>query len=136
VAYYDALKMKAATSRSEETKSYEYFPMDHTIRRLLPAFGDLLGMRFSKILPGSQAYIAIVSAYLRHESLLERQASLSVFAVGRNTSIGSVIGYLVLDLVERDGKLRRVYCQDFGAVYSPRSHIISVSRITYLARTY
>jgi hypothetical protein len=137
VSYYNMLKIKAAISDSKEESFQEYFPLDHTVRKLLPIFGHLLGMEFVEIFPGSKEYTVVVSPYLQYTKLMEREASLSVFTVRDDTRISErpIIGYLVLDLVERNGKYRGAHCSNFG-VFAFATSAGSVSRVLYLTRTY
>jgi len=135
VSYYNMLKRKAAISDSKEEGFQVYFPLNHTVRKLLPIFGDVLGMEFVEIFPGSNEYTVVVSQYLQFTKLLEREASLSVFKVRDDTSIFErpIIGYLVLDLVERNGKYRGAHCSGFGA-FTFATSAGSVSRGVYLTQ--
>jgi hypothetical protein len=136
VSYYTTLKTNAAILGSKGESFQDYFPLEHTVHKLLPIFGDLLGMEFVEIFPGSNDYAVVVSQYLQYTKVLEREASVSVFTVRDDTSIseGAIIGYLVLDLVERNGKCRGAECSKFG-VFHFATITESVSRAIYLPRT-
>jgi hypothetical protein len=92
--------------------------VDHTVRSLLKFFGVLLGMSFQEILPGHEFYQALVTLYLENQGLAARFAEeLDIFYVYDTTALNPrPLGFLVLDLKERDGKAREIFCTTFGHV--------------------
>jgi hypothetical protein len=91
--------------------------LNYTIRKLLPNLGELLGMQFVEVIPGAKSYPMLVSAYLASSKVTEREAELSVLLVRDMTGFTpSPLGYLVMDLIERDGKPRQLHCGSFPRV--------------------
>jgi hypothetical protein len=105
---------------SEDPDFSDYFPADHTVRSLLKSFGVLLGMSFDEILPGHKYYQAQVTSYLETQGLTARFAEeLDMFYVYDSTPLNSrPLGFLILDLKERDGKAREIFCTTFRHVWN------------------
>jgi Zn-dependent oligopeptidase len=78
-------------------------------------------MKFQEILPGHRFYQAQVTLYLEHQDLTARFAEeLDIFYVYDTTALNPrPLGFLVLDLKERDGKAREIFCTTFGQVRNP-----------------
>jgi hypothetical protein len=75
-------------------------------------------MSFQEILPGHEFYQALVTLYLENQGLAARFAGeLDIFYVYDTTALNPrPLGFLVLDLKERDGKAREIFCTTFGHV--------------------
>ncbi|PMD19822.1 zincin [Hyaloscypha hepaticicola] len=116
-SYYTTLKSKfiSKSKQSEDLKFHEYFPMDHSMRRVLSIFGDLLGLTFHESPPGDQRRQVPIATYLRSQNLTEHNTALDVFWVFDITGITPKrLGSLILDVGEREGKPRKVFCTTFG----------------------
>jgi Zn-dependent oligopeptidase len=109
-----------APKSPEDPDFSDYFPADYTVRSLLKSFGDLLGMSFEEILPGHKYYQAQVTSYLETQGLTARFAEeLDIFFVYDTTALNPrPLGFLVLDLKERDGKAREIFCTTFAHVWN------------------
>lgn len=91
--------------------------MDHSMRRVLSVFGDLLGLTFHESPPGDQSHQVPIATYLRSQNLTEHNTALDVFWVFDITGITPKrLGSLILDVGEREGKPRKVFCSTFGTV--------------------
>jgi hypothetical protein len=108
-----------APKSPEDPDFSDYFPADHTVRSLLKSFGVLLGMSFQEILPGYKYYQAQVTWYLEAQGLTARFAEeLDIFFVCDTTALNPrPLGFLILDLKERDGKAREIFCTTFCHVW-------------------
>jgi hypothetical protein len=108
-----------APKSPEDPDFSDYFPADHTVRSLLKSFGVLLGMSFQEILPGHKYYQAQVTSYLEAQGLTARFAEeLDIFFVCDTTALNPrPLGFLILDLKERDGKAREIFCTTFCHVW-------------------
>jgi hypothetical protein len=119
---YESLRLRATrvSKRPEDPRLEDYFPVDHSISRLLQFFGDLLGMRFLKLLPEDKNYQSTVKGYLKSKEITARSIPLDVFCVSDTTGLlERPLGFLLLDAKERARKAHRVYCQTFGRVSDP-----------------
>ena len=91
--------------------------MEHTVRGLLKIFGDIFGMQFLEVPPGDQHYQTTFNIYLKTRGL--KNADLDVFCISDITGFTSKpIGFLILDLKERDGKAASNFCTTFNIVRS------------------
>jgi hypothetical protein len=117
------------SSKQEETKYYEYFPLEPTIRKLLSIFRDFIGMDFSELTAGDQQYQSVASLYLEGSNVKERDAKLGPFLVHETRFNRKPLEYLVLDLEERDGKPRGALCKislPYVLALSSRNHLLCV----------
>jgi len=106
-------------------KLWEYFELKSTTRRLLSIFGHIFGIHFSEFLPNGadrELYTEKVSDYLKRQNLswrnLKSEDELLVFGVMDTTFAkrGDRLGILVLDLLDREGKVKKAYCTKFSDV--------------------
>ncbi|KAE9365453.1 zincin [Stipitochalara longipes BDJ] len=113
VVYYEGLRTKAKMNPKAEDVN-GYFPLDHVITKLLPIFRDLFGMNFIEIYPSDQEYQIVLRFYLNFIKIRERDVNLRLFAVRDTGIIRRPLGYVVLDLIQRDGKPLGAFCQQFS----------------------
>jgi hypothetical protein len=73
-------------------------------------------MDFREIFPDDKQYQSAVRLYLQDANVKEREARLGVFSVHDIGFVAKPLGYLVLDLEERDGKPRGALCRTFANV--------------------
>lgn len=84
------------------------FPLDSTFHKLLDTFGELFGIGFQECLFDSPQYTVVLKAYQKVHNQSDPVLTLDdlwLFTVyNENVTGGAFLGYLVLDLYQRDGK--------------------------------
>jgi len=126
VAYYSRLQVQKNVFSDESIDYSEYFELKSTVRKLLPVFGHVFGLRFAEITTDglhSQPYGELISRYLEGAKVNSKsfdREKLLVFDVYDTTPEDGTafLGVLVLDLIKRDRKSLRGFCQDLGYVCS------------------
>jgi hypothetical protein len=110
-----------AAKSPEDPVFSDFFPVHHTVRNLLQLYGDIFGMRFYEVSRDHQNYQSMIAKYLKAQDLEPRDAeALDVFEVCDTTGwLGKALGFLVLDLEDRDGKTRDTFSRTFDHVCIP-----------------
>lgn len=108
------------------------------MRRVLLIFGDLLGLTFQESPPGDQSRQVPIATYLASQNLTEHNIALDVFWVFDITGVTPKrLGPLILDVGEREGKPRQVFCTTFGNVRNfIFFHLSSLLISVFLAKNY
>jgi hypothetical protein len=123
VARYGWLKDKKDGSFNS-LNYLEYFPLQSTTRKLLDVISPVFGVKFEELLPDGKEYAMVISDYLSSEQssskITNKAEELLVFAV-KDTCLGKSgwpMGFLVLDLLQRPGKVQIGQCRKFHNVYT------------------
>jgi Zn-dependent oligopeptidase len=121
VARYTWLKRKKNGSL-DSFKYMEYFPLQSTARRLLDVIPPVFGLKFEELLLDGKDYTNVMTDYLKSgqssSTISDKEEKLLIFAVkdSRFPKIGYPMGYVVLDLLRRPGKVQNGHCRRFGNV--------------------
>jgi metallopeptidase MepB len=130
-AYHSRL-MKENQVQFDETELSEYFALDEVVRGFLKTFETLFGLEFEKV-EGEQRRLLMekqgqpTEAATWHESIV-------MFSVWNEEAMGGeFLGYLYLDLLQRDGKKDHPCNIALAAVSSPltptyRYNMLTITR--------
>jgi len=123
VARYSYLKREE--NRGLDARKYmDYFPLQSTARKLLDILGPVFGLQFEELLPNETRHIKVRSDYLgsnqSNSKIFDNEEKLLIFHVKdtRFPKSGSPMGYLVLDLLIRPGKVLAGSMRKFKDVYT------------------
>jgi hypothetical protein len=123
VARYSWLK-RDKNGNLDSSNYMEYFPLHSTARKLLDILGPVFGLNFEELLLHEKEYATVSSDYLSSEQssskITDKEEKLLVFAVKdtRFPKSGCPMGFLVLDLLQRPGKVHNGQCRTFRGVYT------------------
>lgn len=119
VGFYSLLSAKRRLGY-HELEVAEYFPVMPTIIKLLGVLGDLFGMSFERIVPENAHYTRVMKVYADRTDdipLGNIDQDFALFAVyNEEESGGGWIGWLLMDLLERDGESRGARLNKFSNV--------------------
>jgi metallopeptidase MepB len=100
--YYTRL-MKEQAESFDEIKLSEYFPLEPTINGLLNIFEALFGIKFVKV--DASARAILMEAQDQPAEVSTWHEDVVIYAVWNEPEMdGEFLGYLYLDLLEREGK--------------------------------
>lgn len=112
--------MKETQENIDQTVLSEYFPLETTVDGLLKIFETLFGISFIKITSDIQT--SMMKAQGKPAEDFTWNDDVTAYAVWNESEMGgNFLGYLYLDLFERDGKHGNPCVLTFATVSSPPS---------------